>query len=221
MKLSSLLIVSVMLTACVSSGPPTRPNETEWNSLLTGYQSLETLRRSAPQASANATRREQIEVLLAAHMKLEPVYEPLMEKLREYFERTSDPRAAQLYAREKVFMADQYMNVLARYDRAVGMYQAALVLDPQNLQAINGLRQAEMLRYVKLEPFSTIRPGMKEDEVRRTIGTPREDWIKQVVQKKRVYTVWIYPRQDGGASAIYFDSGVVYHTNWNAAPGRS
>jgi hypothetical protein len=37
------------------------------------------------------------------------------------------------------------------------------------------------------------------------------------VQNNRVYSVWIYPKEDGGASAIYFDNGVVYHTNWNAA----
>lgn len=221
MKLSVALGILFLVSACVASGPPTRPNEVEWNALLTEYRSLETLRRSAPQPASNAPRRAQIELLLATHMKLEPVYEPLMEKLQEYYERTLDPRAAQLYSKEKVFMADQYMSVLARFDRAIGMYQAALALDPQNQQAIDGLRHAEQLRYVKLEPFATIQPGMKEEDVRRTIGTPREDWIKQVVQKNRVYTVWIYPRQDGGASAIYFDNGVVYHTNWNAAPGRS
>ena len=49
------------------------------------------------------------------------------------------------------------------------------------------------------------------------VGLPREDWIKQVVQNNRVYSVWIYPKEDGGASAIYFDNGIVYHTNWNAA----
>src|SRR5688500_19997699 len=54
-----------------------------------------------------------------------------------------------------------------------------------------------------------VKAGMKEDEVRRAVGLPREDWIKQVVQNNRVYSVWIYPKADGGASAIYFDNGVV------------
>jgi Lhr-like helicase len=57
----------------------------------------------------------------------------------------------------------------------------------------------------------------KEEAVQRLIGLPREDWIKQVVQNNRVYSVWIYPKADAGAAAIYFDNGVVYHTNWNAA----
>jgi len=64
---------------------------------------------------------------------------------------------------------------------------------------------------------------MKEDQVRQFIGLPREDWIKQVVQNGRVYSVWIYPKEDGGAAAVYFDNSVVYHTNWNAAapPGTA
>ena len=49
------------------------------------------------------------------------------------------------------------------------------------------------------------------------MGLPREDWIKQVVQNNRIFSVWIYPKSDAGAAAIYFDNGVVYHTNWNAA----
>jgi len=65
--------------------------------------------------------------------------------------------------------------------------------------------------------FAGVKTGMKELEVRALVGLPREDWIKQVVQNNRVYSVWIYPKQDGGASAIYFDNGAVYHTNWNAA----
>ena len=69
--------------------------------------------------------------------------------------------------------------------------------------------------YLGLEQGGKYR--MKEEEVRRLVGLPREDWIKQVVQNSRVYSVWIYPKADGGASAIYFDNGVVYHTNWNAA----
>lgn len=221
MKPLSALLLCLAITACVSSGPPTNPNEAEWSALLADYRTLESLRNSAPQPPVDAPRRQQIEVLLATHQRLAPTYEPLMDRLREYYERTGDPRAAQLYAREKVVMGDQYMNVLARYDRAIGMYEAALTLDPQNAQAAESLRRAQSLRYIRLEPFSTIRAGMKEDDVRRLIGAPREDWIKQVVQRNRVYTVWIYPRQDGGASAIYFDNGVVYHTNWNAAPGRS
>ncbi len=76
---------------------------------------------------------------------------------------------------------------------------------------------AEQRRFVSMNAFAGVKTGMSEADVRKLVGLPREDWIKQVVQNRRVYSVWIYPKADGGASAIYFDNGVVYHTNWNAA----
>ena len=185
------------------------------------YSKLETLRQSAGSPPPENLRKQQIEFLLGRHKRLEPVFEPFVSRLREYYERTGDGRAAELYAREKIRLGDDYMNVLARYDRAIGMYQAALALDPTNIEAKQRLDKARKLRFVSLDVFSTIQIGLRESAVQGLIGTPREDWIKQVVQNNRVYTVWIYPRNDGGASAVYFENGVVYHTNWNAAPAQS
>lgn len=185
------------------------------------YAKVETLRQSAGSPPPESLRKQQIEFLLDRHKRLEPLFEPFVTRLREYYERTGDARAAELYAREKIRLGDDYMNVLARYDRAIGMYQAALALDPTNSEAQQRLDKAQKLRFVSLDVFSTIQTGMREWAVQGLIGTPREDWIKQVVQNNRVYTVWIYPRNDGGASAIYFENGVVYHTNWNAAPAQS
>ena len=61
---------------------------------------------------------------------------------------------------------------------------------------------AENRRYVSMNAFAAVKGGMREEEVRRLIGLPREDWIKQVIQNGRVYSVWIYPKADGGASAV-------------------
>ena len=140
-----------------------------------------------------------------------------MDKLKEYRDRTGDPRATALMAREKMIMGDDYMNILSRYDKALEFYRSALELDPGNAEIQQRIETAEKRRYVSMAAFANVKVGMKEDEVRDLVGLPREDWIKQVVQNNRVYSVWIYPRSDGGASAIYFDNGVVYHTNWNAA----
>jgi hypothetical protein len=62
---------------------------------------------------------------------------------------------------------------------------------------------------------------MREPEVQALVGDPREDWIRQKIEGSRVFSVWIYPRRDGGAAAVYFEGGVVYHTNWDAAPAPS
>jgi hypothetical protein len=222
MKSKSLFVALAMIvSACASSAPPTRPNEREWSALAAQYDAIEQIRKAAPNYLEKPTRREQIEVFLETNKKVESLHAPFMARLQEYAERTDDERAVRLFSNEKVRMGDVYMSVLARYDNAVTMYQTALAIDPANPVAQERLAAAQARRFVSMESFSQIKQGMSEAQVRAVLGQPREDWIKQVVQRTRVYSVWIYPKQDGGASAVYFDAGVVYHTNWNAAPSKS
>ena len=212
-----LPLLLVVLTACAASGPPTRPNDREWSLLMADYQWIQTLRDAQKPPPAAATRKEQIEARLESHRKIEPTLVAFLDKLREYHERTGDPRAMAVLAKEKIIVADDYMNLLARYDRAIDYYRAALAIDPANEEAKQKMALAERRRFVSMNAFASVKAGMREQEVRGIIGLPREDWIKQVVQNSRVYSVWIYPKSDGGASAVYFDNGIVYHTNWNAA----
>jgi hypothetical protein len=181
------------------------------------YAWIESLRKAQPQMPPTASRRQMIEATLDSHRRMETVYVAFMDKLKEYHDRTRDVRAAGLLARERVIMGDEYMNLMSRYDKALEFYRAAQQLDPGNADIAKRIAMAEERRFVSMNAFATIKAGMKEDDVRAIVGLPREDWIKQVVQNGRVYSVWIYPKSDGGASAIYFDNGVVYHTNWNAA----
>lgn len=211
-------VLAMWVAGCATAAPPTRPNEREWNRLAAEHQWLETLRNSLARIPPGASRKQAIEILLDNHKKLEPTYAPFLERLKDYYDRTADPRAARMFAGEKIRMGDEYQNVLSRFDRAIGMYETALAVDPQNDEARRKLQQARARRFVAMDVFAGVRQGMKEAEVRQIVGVPREDWIKQVVQKNRAYSVWIYPKVDGGAAAIYFDNGVVYHTNWNAAP---
>jgi tetratricopeptide (TPR) repeat protein len=213
----ALFLLLLGASGCATAGPPTVPNEREWTLLQADYQWLETLRRSAPILPPTASRKEQIEALLEVDRKVEPTLVAFLDKVRAYYDRTHDARASKLYADEKVAIADQYANVLSRYDRAIDLYNAALLVDPSNAVAHQHLDAAVARRFVSVSAFANVRSGMKEQDVRDLVGLPREDWIKQVVQSNRVYSVWIYPKQDGGASAIYFDNGLVYHTNWNAA----
>lgn len=212
---SALLLM--LAAACASAGPPTQPNDREWNLLMADYQWIQALRAGEKAPPVNATRREEIEIALENHQKLEPAYFAFVEKLKEYGNRTGDPRAARLLANEKIIIGDEYMNVLSRYDKAIESYREAMQIDPSNQDAARRISAAEQRRFVSMNAFAGVKSGMTEADVRRLVGLPREDWIKQVVQNRRVYSVWIYPKADGGASAVYFDNGVVYHTNWNAA----
>ncbi|MEA2166224.1 MAG: hypothetical protein QOK37_4351 [Thermoanaerobaculia bacterium] len=213
-----LLITAVLVTApLAAAGLPTQPNDREWGTLSAEYLHIDALRKMQPLPPANASRKQMLELVLDNQKKLEPVYVPFLDKVKEYFDRTHDPRAGQVLAREKIIMGDQYMQYLSRYDKALDLYRAAVDLDPSSVEAKQRVTLAQQRRFVSMTAFANVRSGMKEDTVRNLVGLPREDWIKQVVQNGRVYSVWIYPKEDGGASAIYFDNGTVYHTNWNAA----
>ena len=209
-----LLLVSF---ACATPGPPTRPNEREWAAITADYQWIQTLRAAQKTPTANATRKQEIELALDNVRKIQQTYEPFVAKVDEYWQRTRDPRAAALLASEKIFIGDQYTNVLSRYDTAIRYYREALQIDPNNPDASRRIAEAENRRFVSMNSFAQLKTGMSEQDVRKLVGLPRDDWVKQVVQNSRVYSVWIYPKADGGASAVYFDNGVVYHTNWNAA----
>ncbi len=212
-----LLVLGFLILVACASGPPTQPNDREWAQITADYAWIDSVRRAQPAPPPSASRKQMIEMAIQTHKKLEPMYVAFIDKVREYHDRTHDPRAAKLLAREKIMMGDEYMDLLSRYDKALEFYRAAVELDPMNQDANQRIATAESRRYVSITAFANVRTGMKEDDVRRLVGLPREDWIKQVVQNGRVYSVWIYPKVDGGASAIYFDNGVVYHTNWNAA----
>jgi len=211
------LIALFLLAACTPAGPPTKPNDREWSLLSADYQWIQTLRDAQKAPPANAPRKAQIEAALENQQKLAAPYNAFIAKVEEYYERTTDPRAAALLAREKILLGDNYMNVLSRYEKALEMYRKALEFEPENADAQARIALVAKRRYVDMNAFAGVKTGMNEDTVRKAVGSPREDWIKQVVQNNRVYSVWIYPKADGGASAIYFDNGVVYHTNWNAA----
>jgi len=217
---NSLLVFSLLLIlpiSCAPATPPVAATEREWALLQADYQWILTLRDAQKKPAANASRKEQIELVLDNHNKLLPTYTAFIDKVHAYLDRTQDPRAASLLAHEKILLGDEYLGILSRYDRAIALYREALEIDPTNADATQRIAAAEQKRFVSMSAFSTLKTAMKEEEVRSIIGLPREDWIKQVVQNNRVYSVWIYPKPDGGAAAVYFDNGVVYHTNWNAA----
>jgi tetratricopeptide (TPR) repeat protein len=211
------LLAILLLSACVTPGPTTKPNDKEWAILTADYQWIQTLRAAQKTAPPDATRKQEIELALENIRRIQQTYEPFVAKVDEYWQRTKDPRAAALLASEKIYIGDQYVGVLSRYDTAIRYYREALQIDPNNPDASRRIADAERKRFVSMNSFAQLKTGMSERDVRNVVGLPREDWIKQVVQNNRVYSVWIYPRADGGASAVYFDNGVVYHTNWNAA----
>lgn len=219
MRLSILSVtVFLLFVGCASSNSGSAPSEREWQQILAEYRTLEATRAGLPAAPADAPRKERVQVAINSMRQSEAVWTAFLDRLRAYYERTGDARAATIYADEKVRIGDSYRDLLSRWDRAQEMYSAALALDPTHQVAHQRLADAQQRRYVSIDAFSRIREGMTETQVQAALGLPREDWIRQQVQGSRVLSVWIYPKNDGGAAAVYFEGGVVYHVNWNAAP---
>lgn len=212
------LVLLLTLTGC-SASVVRAPETDRWSELRSQYETIESVRASSPIPQAG--RREQIEVLLKRQQRLEPLYVPFMGNLRAYVEETDDPRAKALYARERILMGDEYAHYLARYDRAISMYRSALDLDPGNEAILERIAFAEQRLFLSQQEFSRIQPSMSQSDVAALIGYPRVDWVKETIRDGRIYTVWIYPKEDGGAAAVYFDNGVLYHKNWDAAPADS
>src|SRR5215472_1423292 len=128
------LALALAIAACATPGPPTQPNDREWNQLAADYQWLDNLRNAQPKPPANVSRKQQIEQMIANLQKIEPVYNSFQEKVREYYDRTHDPRAAQVLAREKIILGDEYL-VISRYERALDLYRSAAQIDPSNNDA--------------------------------------------------------------------------------------
>ncbi|HEX7192838.1 MAG TPA: hypothetical protein VF381_14820, partial [Thermoanaerobaculia bacterium] len=101
-KLPILLLA--LFAACATPGPPTQPNDREWNQIAADYQWLDNLRNAQAKPPAGASRKQQIELMLSNLQKIEPVYNSFQEKVHEYYDRTHDPRAAQVLAREKIIL---------------------------------------------------------------------------------------------------------------------
>ncbi len=213
------LLIALVLAACATTAPglPAQPNEREWTALQKEYDAIAALRTALPRAPAGASRKAILELHLENQKQIEPRLEPFLGRAREYLDRTGDARAARLLANEWIRLGDSYMMVLARHDRAVELYRRAAEIDPSNSAVAGRVALAEKRRHVSMDDFAAIRSGMREADVEQKIGIPREDWIKHLREGERFFSVWIYLRSDGGAAAVYFENGIVYHTNWNAA----
>lgn len=212
------LIALILIVACssTSTGRHSSASPTgRWERLRAQWESIEAIRASNPVPESN--RRRQIEALVKRQRRLEPIYVSFITELRRYVEETSDQRAASMYARERMLMGDEYADYLARYDRAIEMYRNALEVDPENRALREKIAAARERQFVSQSKFHRVQPGMDEETIAELIGYPRVDWVRETVRNGRTYSVWIYPREDGGAAAVYFDDGVVYYKNWDAA----
>jgi tetratricopeptide (TPR) repeat protein len=122
---------------------------------------------------------------------------------------------------EDLLLAEEYIQKGGEYQRAIDILEAALAIDPDNQALKAALAKAEADRYPAKEKFALVKKGMSEAEVRALLGPVNLRNVKEYPERHVV--AWFYKKADGGAAAVYFDTGrkkdatpKVYDTKYDA-----
>ncbi len=111
--------------------------------------------------------------------------------------------AIRMKSDEDTLLARQYIDQGGDYRRAIEIYETALAADPDNARLRQELETARSRRYVTRERFAQVREGMSPDEVRRLLGTPNLQDVRDYPE--RGVTAWFYPKDaTGAAAAVWF-----------------
>lgn len=118
---------------------------------------------------------------------------------------------------EDMLVAEEYIMEGGDYRRAIGIYQDALRVDPDNAEIQAALERAEANRYMSEERFDQLEDGMTQEEVRDLLGTPYYANVREFPEDGVV--AWFYPVDPkGSAAAVWFrqrgDDMEVYKFNF-------
>ena len=124
-----------------------------------------------------------------------------------------------------IAIASEYIEKGGDYGRALDIYNAALVTDPDNQKLKDAIASAEELRWMTKERFDLAKKGMTKEEVTAVLGPVNTRRIQDYPDKK--ITAWFYPKgTDLGAAAVYFQQKgkgdyKVYKVDFNAAKPKN
>ena len=111
--------------------------------------------------------------------------------------------AIRMKSSEDMVVAQEYIDKGGDYQRAIGIYENSLQVDPDNESLKAALEKAMVDRYMSEERWALAKKGMNQDEVREVLGQVNLYNIREY--EDRGVTAWFYPTAEGGkAAAIWF-----------------
>ncbi len=162
-----------------------------------------------------------------AKKDIDSKYEALQEQLANFLnvalnEFPDDPmtdKALMIYSEEALVTAGDHVKNAGDFKKAIEIlstaknYYESLGKEPY-AKLNEAIARYEDLRNINQERFDKVKKGMTMDEVSEVAGPAYYGNRRE----EKGAVMWLYPRRDGGAAAIYFrkNSGKVYAKNWNA-----
>jgi tetratricopeptide (TPR) repeat protein len=188
----------------------------EWDWLQQTKQRLYEQRERLAQLEAKAeTGKPPTEELLRLRKEVDDLGEDFNRRLVEYVnahasggETPSERQVAAIRMKsdEDILLAREYVEEAGDYRRAIEIYETALAADPENPRLRTELETAKARRYVTRERFALVREGMAQSEVRRLLGPPNLQDVRDYPE--RGVTAWFYPKDaSGAAAAVWFRKG--------------
>src|SRR5215212_10433880 len=186
----------------------------QWDWLQQTRQRLDEQRKRLAQLEAKSQPgKTPSEELLRLRKEVGDLGEDFNRRLVEYVNANADetPGERQLAAirmksDEDILLAREYIEEAGDYRRAIEIYETALAADPDNPRLRTELETAKARRYITRERFALVREGMAQDEIRRLLGPPNLQDVRDYPE--RGVTAWFYPKDaSGAAAAVWFRKG--------------
>lgn len=124
-------------------------------------------------------------------------------------------RAREVYQRIQLDFAKELAS-LGRYQDSIGFYRAVLSHDPQQSDAINGLREAVDHLAVSRPKLLALEKGMSQHDVAKLLGKPIPGWIVRTERHDSVIESWYYRTNDGRVAGVYFRDGELFAAEENS-----
>lgn len=159
--------------------------------------------------------------------EIDSKYESLQDQLADFLnvalnDFPDDPvtdKALMIYSEEALVTAGDHVKNAGDYKKAIDIlataknYYESLGKEPYK-KLVDAIAKYEDLRYLTKDRFDKVKKGMTMDEVSEVAGPAYYGNRRE----EKGAIMWLYPRRDGGAAAIYFrkKTGKVYAKKWTA-----